>query len=164
MRDSVSLGNDDLGLNRTFTYSPGALVSTSRFLCRPHGVAVDLHGVVRAQRVAPGERDRYRDARVPRTLKDHLVPTAQPFERESQTAELVEPVWIRSRQIEHELGTVPGEDLRQALLEERQILGVSGSILQPDVQVARRLPHRVVVLLVPREGEDIGIALENRGR
>src|SRR5439155_7706456 len=80
----------------TFTYRPGAIVSTSRFLCRPHGVAVDLDGVVRAQRVALGERDRYRDSRVRRMLKDQLVPPAQALERESQTAELVELVRIRS--------------------------------------------------------------------
>ena len=57
-----------------------------------------------------------------------------------------------------------GENVGQVPLEESQILGIPRAVLQADVEVARRLPGGVVALLMHREGEDVGIAPENRGR
>src|SRR5207247_1252924 len=81
--------------------------------CRPHGVAVDRYGVVGAHRVAPRETHRHSDTRARRPLEHQRVAPSQPLEREAQPAELVELVRIRSRQIEHEIGPVAGDEVRQ---------------------------------------------------
>ena len=56
------------------------------------------------------------------------------------------------------------EDFRQVLLQQGEILCISGPVLQAVVQVARRLRGRVVALLVHREREDVGVVPEDRRR
>ena len=49
----------------------------------------------------------------------------------------------------------------QRARECRQIPVIGSAVLEPDVEIAPRLEHRVVVLLVDREREDTRIALED---
>ena len=56
------------------------------------------------------------------------------------------------------------EDARQRVRQLPQVCGVVSTIRQPDVQRSARLPHRVVVLLVHREGEHAWIGFEGERR
>jgi hypothetical protein len=115
---------------------------------------VDGDGVFDPPRVTARERDDERNARDPEGVDDEPIAAPQPFLRQPQSTELIVLVRIRSGEIQHTLRPMR-DDLRQRALELAEKRRVVGAIGQADVERTTRLPHRVVVLLVHREGEHV---------
>jgi len=81
-----------------------------------------------------------------------LIAAAQAVLRQRQPAELILQERIRTRDVDQQLGLVVQDSL-DPLLQLLEVFAVGRAIADADVEVALRLPRRVIVLLVNGERE-----------
>ncbi len=122
-----------------------------------------LHGIVWPERVSTGQDNRDGDFPSGERLEDEAIALPQSLQREPQPAELILPVGIGTGQVNREVRLERREHSFEAFTEPAQVLAIPGSVRQADVQIARRLPKRIILLLVYRERKDLIDLREHRG-
>ena len=80
---------------------------------------------------------------------------------ETETAQVVTLVRIGAGQVEDEAGPELGEEPGDRRLQRAEIVVVPGAVRQGDVQSARDLAERVVVVAMDGEGEDVRLVRED---
>ena len=131
-----------------------------RFLNRGH---MNGNGVLKLPRIAAGQGNHQGDTGSSRGFDDQPVAAAQAAPRQPQSAELVVFVWIRPGEIKDTL-RIAAQYLRQAFFKVVEVLLVPRAVGQADVKGTPRLPHRVIQLLMHREGEHARIGFEDERR
>lgn len=83
--------------------------------------------------------------------------------RQGETAQPILFVRVHARQIEDQVRLNALKQLREVVVQPRQINVVTGAIGQVNVQVTGSAPSGIVLLTMHREGEDAGFGLEDEG-
>src|SRR5882672_3085901 len=138
--------------------SPGCLEGTLDH------VGMDAHRVLEPRGIAASQKRGNRDLARRGGFEDNAVAAAEVLARELEAAELVLLERIGARDVGDEIGPMPVQDRRDVPLQQGEVLRAACSLVQPHVEVARRLDRGIVLLIVHREGEDAGILPEDRGR
>ena len=94
---------------------------------------MDRDRVVDRFRVAAGQHDGHRDGRRSRPLEHEAIALAQSVASHAQTTKLVALKRICPRQIE-QTDRIRCHDLRQRLLEQPEVSGVSNAVGDADIE------------------------------
>ena len=149
---SVEYSFCTLLLTRLLT--PSAL-SAEHFFRGDHRVAVNRDCVFEIQGVAAGECDHHGDALGLGDSEHESISLLQSLNRQRQSAELIFAIRIGSGEVTDEFRLELAQSQTERVAEARQIFGVADPVGQIQVKRRRGLEHRVVVLLMERDGEDI---------
>jgi len=125
---------------------------------------MDVDDLLDVGAVAAPADDRQRSRRPPCCLEHQPVAFEEPRLRESQPADTVAGERVGPGDVEHEVGPAAGERLLDRRSERRQVLVVTGAVLQPDVERSGMLAQREVSRAVDRHREHGGIGAENLRR
>lgn len=100
---------------------------------------------------------------LPAGLEDKLITPPQSIDRQLQFTELITLVGVDSSLVKDHFRTKAIQNLRKMSLKYRQILFITNSVWQVEVECTLLLACRKILLTVHREGEDVWIAVEDRG-
>jgi len=119
---------------------------------------VDANRVFDSARVAAGKRDGDGNTEAAGMFIDKRVATAEAFEGKRETTQLIFPVGVGATDVEEQVRMEVVKRLHEVLFEDGQVVVVGGAIREVEIDVGGGLGHGVVVLLMNRKSEDVGVA------
>jgi hypothetical protein len=105
-----------------------------------------------------------RDRNPAAPIDDRSVALAESLDGKRQAPQSIATERIRAREVEHEVGSMPFEHDLERLAQTHEILIVTGPVGEGDVQIARLLAERKILLAMQLAGEDRRIVAKDRRR
>ena len=100
---------------------------------------------------------------LPAGLEDKLITPPQSIDRQLQFTKLITLVGVDPRLVKDHFRTKAIQNLRKMSLKNRQILFITNSVWQVEVECTLLLARRKILLSMHREGEDVWVVVEDRG-
>ena len=108
---------------------------------------VDVNHVLSIRGVPAGQYRSERQAELARRGKHELVASFEAIFGQHEVPELVMLERVGARDVENKVEFTPVERLLDAATEQREVLVISGAVIQPDIEAAS-LFDRIETLLV----------------
>src|SRR5689334_14800939 len=125
---------------------------------------MDGDGIIHTNGVAAGQHNRHWNSITERGFDHQPVAVLQTVECERKAAELILIIWVGPGNVNQEVRMESGDWKTVGRAEPVEIFLVIDAVGEMNIHGRRRLPQRVVVVLVNGKSENGGVAGENRSR